>query len=167
MFILILLFLVFHHTLLTVSRPTHCIHVRWAVDLSDPVPEPSSDIEVVQETSVSHYFFWIGFITWIVVLVLVCICLYPFRQVVWFAIQQRFRRTPRMNNDVELYDLATPVETEIDENIETDSSVLEGRNNTEPVQVLMGNVTTLVDILAMMAIQERDIGVTRSNSNSE
>lgn len=154
---ILLSLLVFHHTF-AAHLPSHHIHIRWAVDLQDSLPAPTENT-VVADTFVSDYFFWIGFLTWICFLILLCACLYPFRKNVWLAIQQRFGLLPSDNRRFDT-ELANTTETELDELIGAVPLASEGPLDVQAVQTEWSNFATLVTILAYIAVHECEIGAT-------
>lgn len=154
-----LLLLVSHHTILAAPLPKHHIHIRWAVDLQDSLPAPTEKT-LVADAPVSNYFLWIGFLTWICFLILLCVCLYPVRRYVWFAIQQRFGFTPNSNGTRFETEMTHATETELDNLVGTASLASEGPNDVQTVQTVWSNFMTLVTILAILAEQECEIGAT-------
>lgn len=160
--LLILLLLVFHQISFSVSSPLHRVHARWAVDLELPASGPTT-VETVLELTFNDYLLWLVFTIITVILLLCCFVCYPFRAMIWRLIRNRFSHDPvRSNNTVRMSELGSPTGLESDNVVGTEPLVLEGRQNTQAVQVTWDNINTLVYILAMLAVQERDIGVTVS-----
>lgn len=152
----------------TVYLPAHRLLKRWAVDLADPAPEPSEDTSNIDNTSIATL--WISLstsLTFLLIVALFCYCLYPFRRFVWLLIRLRFQTIGDAVDTMEFGNLNTHSGPQTTTEVVSEPSVLEGRNNTVPIQVNKGNVEALVNIMAALVIQGSNIGSTVSPSTTE
>lgn len=162
MSLLILLLLVIPQIPFSVNTPTHRIHIRWAVDLDNPAPSPTSEDNPV-DNSADSVLLWFVLLIQIITVVLCFLCLYPFRDLIWYSLTTLLAIRPQRTDDaMEMTSLENTLNMEASQPTGTRSLVTEGRDESPQVQATLGEICTLVYVLVNLAVPNKDSKLSAS-----